>query len=241
MKRQFLIATATAALLASTGFVLAQKADNAGPSSAAPSTSQATPGSSMPGAREKQGAGEKTTPGMSGSRAQTAPSPSGNKAAQSAPSGGEKMKGSVKGADSQMGQSGKNQAQAPAGSNPMHAQSQPSSTSTQSSQSSEKGTSTERNASTSQTETNVQLSNDQRTKIRETVIRQSNAPRLNRNKVNFSLNVGAVVPRSVHVAVLPETVIEIHPQWRGYRYVLVGDVVVILEPSTLRIVAIIPA
>jgi hypothetical protein len=102
--------------------------------------------------------------------------------------------------------------------------------------------SNERNASGgSQTNVNVNLSGDQRTRIRETVIKQSNAPRISRREATFNLSVGTVVPRTVRVAVLPAAVVEIHPAWRGYSYILVGDEIVILEPGSLRIVAIIPA
>ena len=98
----------------------------------------------------------------------------------------------------------------------------------------------DRNA-TSSSQANVNLSSEQRTRIRETVIKQPNAPRISRNEVNFNLSVGTVVPRTVRMAVLPAVVIEIHPAWRGYSYILVGDEMVVIEPGTLRIVAILPA
>jgi hypothetical protein len=95
--------------------------------------------------------------------------------------------------------------------------------------------------SASQTNVNVNLTTEQRSRIRQTVIRESNAPRVNRSDINFNISVGTVVPRTVRVATLPAAVIEIHPAWRGYSYILVGDEIVILEPGSLRIVAIIPA
>jgi len=49
------------------------------------------------------------------------------------------------------------------------------------------------------------------------------------------------VPSSVRVRVLPREIVEVVPQFRGFKYVLVGDEVVILDPYTLEIVAIIPA
>jgi hypothetical protein len=83
----------------------------------------------------------------------------------------------------------------------------------------------------------VTLTTEQRTKIRETVFKSSNAPRV--SNVNFSLNVGTPVPRTVHVVDVPEVIVEVHPEWRGYRYFIVNDELVIVEPDTLRIVAII--
>jgi hypothetical protein len=35
--------------------------------------------------------------------------------------------------------------------------------------------------------------------------------------------------------------VEIYPDWRGYHFFLVGDQIVIVEPDSLRIVAVIPA
>ena len=45
----------------------------------------------------------------------------------------------------------------------------------------------------------------------------------------------------MQVVVLPPRVIEIYPQWRGYRYFIVGERIIIVEPDTLTIVFIIDA
>jgi type IV secretory pathway VirB10-like protein len=81
------------------------------------------------------------------------------------------------------------------------------------------------------------LTTEQKTKIRETVISSSSAPRV--TNVNFSVRVGTVVPRTVRFVALPPILIEIYPQWRGYDYFIVEEQIVIIEPRTLRIVAII--
>jgi Protein of unknown function (DUF1236) len=83
------------------------------------------------------------------------------------------------------------------------------------------------------------ITTEQRTQVRQTIIKESNAPRV--TNVNFSLNVGTVVPRTVTIVVLPMTVVEIYPAWRGYYYFIVDDRIVIVEPGTLRIVFIIDA
>jgi hypothetical protein len=85
----------------------------------------------------------------------------------------------------------------------------------------------------------VQLSEDQRSQIK-TIIGRERGPRLGSN-VNFNVSVGTRVPRNVHVVVLPEDIVRIVPQFRGYEYFLVGDEIVIVDPRTLEIVAIIPA
>jgi hypothetical protein len=78
------------------------------------------------------------------------------------------------------------------------------------------------------------LTTEQKTKIRTTVINR--APKV--SSVNFSINVGTVVPRSVRIVAVPPTLIEFYPEWRGYMYFVVGDEIVIVEPGTLRIVAV---
>ena len=85
--------------------------------------------------------------------------------------------------------------------------------------------------------TTVSFTTEQRSKIRETVFKEKNAPRV--SKVDFSLNVGTAVPRTVHIVEVPEVIVDIHPEWRGYRYFIVNDEVVIVEPDTLKIVAIV--
>jgi len=85
---------------------------------------------------------------------------------------------------------------------------------------------------------NASLSNEQRTKISST-IRQTSVKR--ESNVNFNISVGTVVPRTMTLHALPATVIEVYPQWRGYRFVLVGDEIIIIEPGSYRIVAVIDA
>lgn len=85
------------------------------------------------------------------------------------------------------------------------------------------------------TSSSINLTPEQRTKVRETVL-TSSAPRV--DNVNFSVHVGTVVPRTVRVVEVPSTLVEIHPEWRGYRYFVVHDQIVIVEPDSLRIVAV---
>jgi hypothetical protein len=85
--------------------------------------------------------------------------------------------------------------------------------------------------------TTVSFSSEQRTKIRETVFKEKNAPRV--SNVNFSINVGTVVPRTVHIVEVPEVIVTVHPEWRGYRYFIVNEEIVVVEPDTLKIVAVI--
>jgi hypothetical protein len=86
----------------------------------------------------------------------------------------------------------------------------------------------------------VQISSEQRTRI-QTTIKSQSVERLSRSRVNFDLRVGTRVPTTVRVFVLPVEIVEIVPQFRGYKYIIVEDEILILDPVTLEIVAIIPA
>jgi hypothetical protein len=84
----------------------------------------------------------------------------------------------------------------------------------------------------------VSLTNEQKTKIRTSVLQAGSAPKIERSQINFSLSVGTVVPRSIRVVTVPATLVEIHPAWRGFRYFVVADEIIIVEPDTLKIVAV---
>jgi hypothetical protein len=83
----------------------------------------------------------------------------------------------------------------------------------------------------------AKLTTEQRTKI-TTVIRQH---KVEPAHLNVSVSVGTRIPTSVHVYPLPVEVIAVYPDWRGYDYILVGDQIVIINPRTHEIVAIVEA
>ena len=59
--------------------------------------------------------------------------------------------------------------------------------------------------------------------------------------MNFSINVGTRLPRSVRLAPLPAAVFSIVPQYRSYRYFVANDEICIVEPDSYEIVDVIPA
>ena len=83
----------------------------------------------------------------------------------------------------------------------------------------------------------AKLSTEQRTKIVSVFHQHRVAPA----KLNISIRVGARVPASVHFYPVPQEVIVIYPEWRGYDYILVGDEILIINPRTHEIVAILEA
>jgi uncharacterized protein DUF1236 len=83
----------------------------------------------------------------------------------------------------------------------------------------------------------AKLTTEQHTKI-TSIIHQH---RVEPAHLNVSVSVGTRIPSSVHVYPLPVEVIAIYPAWRGYDYILVGDQIVIINPRTHEIVAIVEA
>ena len=99
------------------------------------------------------------------------------------------------------------------------------------------GASENRGGSTS---ASVNLTTEQRTKIHSIIVSERSAPRV--AHVDFDVRVGTVVPRGrVKLVALPTSIIEIEPSWRGFEYFLVGEEIVVVDPATLRIVAVLPA
>jgi hypothetical protein len=84
----------------------------------------------------------------------------------------------------------------------------------------------------------VHLTEERRAKIHDTIIHRHEG---RVDSVNFSLSVGTRVPRTVHVYDMPEDVVTIVPEYRGFKYIIVHDELLVLDPETLEIVAVIPA
>jgi Protein of unknown function (DUF1236) len=59
------------------------------------------------------------------------------------------------------------------------------------------------------------------------------------SNVNFSISVGTAIPATVDLVELPPEVVRIVPAYRGYRYFVVRNQIVIVEPSTRKIVTVI--
>ena len=84
----------------------------------------------------------------------------------------------------------------------------------------------------------AKLSTEQRTRITTVIRDQHVAPVTN---VNFSISVGTRVPRDVSFHPLPTEIVTIYPDWRGYEFILVNGQIVVVDPQTFEIVAVIDA
>jgi hypothetical protein len=251
MTNRFMLSVAAAALIAGTGVANAQgnmgreapsagsaaqqsapSSDRAGPSSAAPMNRNDASDGAAPKSAQSE---EKMQPGAAKTqRAQgdMKAGPQGEKSAQQNNMQGEKS--NSMGSENEKGSAGKD----------MKAEGRGDRMNAESKGADSKGADSKA-ASDSRSQTTVgqagagaKLSSEQRTKITTVIRGQHVAPA---EHVNFSISVGTRVPRNVRFYPLPAEVVTIYPDWRGYEFILVGDQVVVIDPQSFEIVAVIEA
>jgi Protein of unknown function (DUF1236) len=251
MKTKLLVTVAMAALITGSAGALAQEEHGSG-GAAAPGAAQhqTAPGGAGGAATQQHG----QAPGAAG--AQTQMKPQGGAAEQKAVQGGAEERGNMqRGAQGEPGKAGAN-AQEHAqtqGKGDLNAQTEDRSKQ-ENAQTQERGKTQENAQGNNAAQEHgavqqnaqgkpangrsVQLSETQRTQIKSVVVKDRNVARV--DHVDFSINVGVAVPRSVHIAVLPADVIEVVPEYRGFEYVIVGEQLLIIDPNTMMIVDILP-
>jgi hypothetical protein len=77
---------------------------------------------------------------------------------------------------------------------------------------------------------------DDRTRMREIFGNDRSTRRV--DHVKFSLSVGTVVPRSVRLIALPQTIVAIQPTWRGDEYFRVGHRIVVVDAQSKEILGL---
>jgi hypothetical protein len=245
---RFLMSVAAIALIAGAGAANAQgmnrESGGAAMQHGAPSGTAATPAghdSAQPSGGSSEMKSEQSAPGAAkGQRAEeSAPGQkSKGMSSQNETKGNETKGGKDMKAETREGQSGNMKAETREGrDNKMNAEGRED---RNSKMNAETKTGTDRSqVTTGQAGAGAKLSTEQRTKI-TTVIRSEHvAPS---NNVNFSIAVGTRVPReSVTFRPLPAEVVTIYPEWRGYEFFLVRDQIIVVDPRTLEIVAVLDA
>lgn len=91
---------------------------------------------------------------------------------------------------------------------------------------------------TGQAGAGAKLTTEQRTKV-TTVIKQQNIKPV--TNVNFNISIGTRVPRDVQFHPLPAEIVTVYPDWRGYDFILVNDQIIVINPSSYEIIAVIDA
>lgn len=228
MKTRLLMTVAAAALIGSAGLVSAQAPGNA-PN--APAASQTAPPTGAPA--------EKVAPSgeMKGGKAQM-PREGGNaQRAQDSTRDGMKSKGAETAPDTKSGKAASetnmNKSKDGVKADRKNAAEKDGMKADQKNASEGKA-----GATTGQAGAGAKLTTEQRTTIRTSITKQNIKPVTN---VNFSISVGTRVPRTVSFHPLPAEVITIYPAWRGYEFFLVGGEIVVVNPRTLEIVAVLEA
>jgi hypothetical protein len=239
MINRFMLSVAAAALIAGTGFANAQgnmgrEAPSAG-SAAHESAPAAAPSAATPMNRESDSAApaaksaqsdEKTPPAGKAQRAQgdMKAGPQGEKSAQDNNPRGDRSK------------SMNSENEKGSGAKDMKAEGRDDRMNAEQKGADSKGASDSKTVG--QAGAGAKLSGEQRTKITTVIRGQHIAPVTN---VNFSISVGTRVPHDVRFNPLPEEVVTIYPEWRGYEFILVNDQIVVVDPQTFEIVAVIEA
>jgi hypothetical protein len=82
------------------------------------------------------------------------------------------------------------------------------------------------------------ITKQKRTIIRERVVRHA-PKRYRRNEISFNLSVGTRIPRSYVIYDVPSVFFDLYPEYRDYDYIVVGDLLLIIDPDTREIIDVI--
>jgi hypothetical protein len=221
MINRFKITVAAAALIAGTGFANAQGTGMSREAPSSGSTVQQAAPSSDRGSSAGQMNRDAADPGMKSTKSDEKSPAAGKNQRADENMQGQKSKGMSSDNDSAKG--GKD----------MKAEGRDGNMKADS-----KGAASDKSQTVGQAGAGAKLSTEQRTKITTVIKNQRVQPITN---VNFSISVGTRVPRDVSFHPLPVEVVTIYPEWRGYNFVLVGGQIVVIDPATFEIVAVIDA
>ncbi len=239
MTNRFMISVAAAALIAGTGFASAEGPGRDAPS-AGSTVQQSAPSADHTGTSAtttnrdaaeptKPSSGIKPSPGMKATQSeQKSPTAGKNQRAEDLQGQKPNSMSSEKGGGKEMKAEGREDR------NGMKAEGRDGNMNAQSKGAAESKSQT----TTGQAGAGAKLSTEQRSKITTVIRGQHVAPV---NNVNFTISVGTHVPRGVSFHPLPAEIVTIYPDWRGYEFFLVGDQIVVVNPRTLEIVAVLEA
>lgn len=254
MTKHFLLSTAAAALIAGSGFAYAQGTgmgrEGAGGGSTmqqnAPSTEQGRGSAATPmrnDASDSKGMSREGATSGSESKQHAQDTNHGKmrneKSAEDSGKSGDRSK-SMRSESNESGKSEKNMRAEDRNGKAMDRNRSAEERNGMKSDSSKSAVDTNRSSTTTtgQAGSGAKLSTEQRTKITTVIRNQHVQPTTN---VNFSIAVGTRVPRTVSFHPLPTEIVEIYPSWRGYEFFLVRDEIIVVDPQTLEIVAVLNA
>mgnify|MGYP001551676200 CR=1 FL=1 len=253
MTKRFLVSAAAAALIAGTGFAYAQGAGVTHGATGGAAAQQSAPSTSTSGSAGRNDASEPPSADMQmkstesyektpheGQRAQGATHNEKSKSMRSESNESGKSEKNMRAEDRNGKTMDHNRSAEERNEKTMDRNRSAEEHNGMKSESSKSATDTDRSSTTTtgQAGAGAKLSTEQRTKITTVIKSQHVQPTTN---VNFSISVGTRVPRSVQFHPLPTEIVEIYPTWRGYEFILVRDQIVVVDPHTLEIVAVLEA
>jgi hypothetical protein len=88
--------------------------------------------------------------------------------------------------------------------------------------------------------TSIHISPAQKTQLHEAAVHDTAIRRYHRGEVNFAVNIGTRIPASVAFYDPPAQFVEIEPEFRGFKIVVLDDEILVIDPETREIVDVIP-
>jgi hypothetical protein len=229
MLNRLMITAATAALIAGTGFANAQGMNREAPSAGA-GMQQSAPSSDRGSAATQMNRDSAPEQGTKSTQSEEKMQPKGGKTQQTQGDMKAGPKGDNKGEKSAQDTNMNNKGEKPNAMSSEKAEDRNGSMKAE-----QKGSDSK---TVGQAGAGAKLSGEQRTKISTVIRNQHVAPVTN---VNFSISVGTRVPRDVAFHPLPTEIVTIYPDWRGYEFILVNGQIVVVDPQSFEIVAVIDA
>lgn len=208
------------------------------PASNRPANAQAPSGSSAPASAQAP-SGSNAPASAQAPAPSNAPTNAQAPAGSNAPSRAQTPPASNQPANAQAPANQPTNAQAPAASKqnqPAAAQSQPAQRDKPAASSAQNAPGAGTSANRSQTAA-AALPQQTQVRISQTLLRE----RIRPANVNFAVSVGIAVPSSVTLRPLPASVIQIAPQFRGHRFFVTQDRIVIVEPARKTVIAVLDA
>jgi hypothetical protein len=86
----------------------------------------------------------------------------------------------------------------------------------------------------------IHVSGEQKRELHTIVGKDASIHRYRRGDVHFSVNVGSRIPDEIQFIVPPPRFVEIDPDFRNYRLVVLDDEILVVDPDTREIVDVIP-
>src|SRR5262249_54826273 len=90
---------------------------------------------------------------------------------------------------------------------------------------------------TQQSQSSTSVKPEVQSKFSETIEKRNIKTSTN---VNVDVSVGRTIPRSVTVYDVPTDIVRINPEFRGKKFTVVRDEIVIIEPKTHKVVSVMP-